>query len=570
MFFFYVRRPGQRSRTGWGNRSVLRLAAALALAAAAAGLLAVGVPAVVRGLPGARSPVRDLSVWHGAWTSEPAPLDPARAVTVVDGAACTLVYNGLLRVDEEGRPVPDLARDWTVSSDGLVYTFYLRSGVRFHDGSELDSSDVVFSFQRILDPKVGSSRGWVLDSIKGAKEFLRGKAAGVVGLEAPDPLTVRITLAQPLAHFPALLCMPAAFVVCPEAVERWGEDFGYNPVGTGPWILESWREGVEMRFTANADYFDTRPRLDRLVFRFVPDAATRQAEFEAGNFEVLTLGEENADYFLKHPRYAASVLQAPELAVVYVALNTRKPPFDNVLVRRALNHAVDRAAILDAVRPGRYVLADGSVPPGLAGHQPTWPGYVYDPGLARALLARAGYPDGFEFDLLVRTGGLSALLAEPIQAELTRVGVKVRILQLEAQAFIAATGDQGNADACLVSWVADYADPENFLYPLFHSSNGPSAGNSARFGDPVCDRLLEAIHREADPDRRAVLCQAAEKAIFAQAPWIPLFFPVELVVVQPEVRGFRLWPVYSGNKMTDVWLDRGHGAARTPGDGGTD
>jgi len=545
------------------RRGLLGLAAGV-LVAACVGLGLV----LLRGLsgpPAGPHAVTDLSTWHGAFSHEPGPIDPARAVTVTDGAVCALVYNGLLRPDEEGRPVPDLAEDWEVSPDGRTYTFHLRDGVRFHDGTELDAGDVVFSFKRILDPKTGSSRAWVLDAIEGAKEFLRGRADDVSGLEAVDRLTVRITLSRPLTHFPALLTMPAASVVSPEAVARWGKDFGYHPVGTGPWVLERWREGVGMTFVANDDYFEGRPRLDRLIFRFIPDPSTRQAEFEAGNLEVLALSEENVDHFLGHPVYARHVVSAPELAVVYVALNCTKPPLDNVLVRRALNHAVDRRAILEATRPGRYVLADGSVPPGLAGHYTTWRGYEHDPALARALLARAGYPEGFEMELLVRAGGLSVFLAEPIQAELARVGVRVRIVQLEAQAFLAATGDTGDPDACLMSWVADYADPENFLFPLFHSSNGPSEGNISRFSDPVVDRLLEAIRQEADLGRRAVLCRAAERAVFEKAPWIPLFHPVEVVVCQPWVRGYRLWPVYNASKMTDVWLEPAEGAGAGAG-----
>jgi len=468
---------------------------------------------------------------------------------------CALVYNGLVRFDVDGRVVPDLAEAWEVSPDGLVYTFHLRDGVRFHDGTTFDAADVVFSFTRILDPGSGSGRAWVLDAIKGAKDFMRGEAPAVTGLETPGPRVVRITLERRLAHFPALLAMPAAYVVCPEAVAEWGPDFGYHAVGTGPWVLEAWREGIDIRFRANPDYFSDPPRLKGLLYRFIPDAATRQAEFEAGNIEVLALGEENADYFARSELYSRYVLKAPELAVVYVALNCSKPPLDNVLVRRAINHAINRRGILDAIRPGRYVLANGSVPVGLAGHEPTWQGYEYDPSLARALLERAGYPNGFEMDLLIRAGGMSVFCAEPIQAELARVGIRVRIVQLETQAFFAACGDAGNPDACLLSWVADYADPENFLYPLFHSANGPSAGNNARFGDPVADRLMEEIQRESDPARRLVLCQAAERAVFEKAPWIPLFFPVDLIVRQPEVRGFRVWPVFNGNKMTEVWLE---------------
>ncbi|MCL6581789.1 MAG: ABC transporter substrate-binding protein [Firmicutes bacterium] len=497
----------------------------------------------------------DYRTWHGALAFEPGPLDPARAATVTDGAMISLVYSNLLSFDADGSLVSDLASDWEVTPDGLVYTFHLRPGVRFQDGTSLEASDVVFSFTRILDPRVGSCRAWVLDGILGAREFLAGRVDSVAGLEAPDPLTVRVTLDKPLAHFPALLAMPAAAVVSPEAAARWGPDLGYHPVGTGPWRLVEWREGVRLVFERNPDYFGTPPRLERLVFRIIPDAATRQAEFEAGNLEVLVLGEENADYFARHPRYGDRLVRVPELAVVYMCLNCSKPPLDNVLVRRALNHAIDRRAILEAVRPGRYILADGSVPPGLAGHESAWPGYAYDPSLARTLLARAGYPEGFEMDLVIRAGGLAVFLAEPIQAELARAGVRLSIVQLETQAFFAAVGDSGNPDSCLLSWVADYADPENFLFPLFYSKNPPSAGNTARFADPVVDRLLEEIHREMDPARRAVLCQAAERAVFEQAPWVPLFFPVDLVVCQPEVRGWRVWSVASGNKMTEVWLE---------------
>lgn len=535
---------------------------ALALAAGLAALWLVGLSPPFGPWPGGLwrrtgSVPPDLSTWHGAFAIEPAPLDPVRAVTVTDGAACALVYNGLVRFDADGRVVPDLAEDWSVSPDGLVWTFHLRSGVRFHDGTTLEAEDVVFSFTRLLDPRVGSARAWVLDGVKGAKDFMAGRARSVAGLEAAGPLTVRITLEAPLAHFPALLAMPAAYVVSPEAVAKWGKDFGYHPCGTGPWRLDFWREGVEMRFVAFDGYFGERPRLKALSYRFIPDAATRQAEFEAGHLEVLALGEENADYFARNPRYAGCIRSEPELAVVYMALNCTKPPLDNVLVRRAINHAINRRAILDAIRPGRYILADGSIPPGLCGHEPLWSGYSYDPALARALLARAGYPEGFAMDLVIRAGGMSVLTAEPIQAELARVGIRVRIVQLETQAFFAATGDNGNPDACLLSWVADYADPENFLFPLFYSRNPPSAGNNARFADPVADRLLEEIHRETDPERRAALCRAAEKVIFEQAPWVPLFFPVNLMVTQPEVRGLRVWPVYNGNKMTEVWLEGG-------------
>ncbi len=539
-----------------------RLAALLLVAATLSGV-ALGLRPAAPGRTGAveagRRPRHDLTTWHGALSYEPGPLDPARAVTVTDGAVCALVYSGLVRFDAEGEVVPDLATSWEVSGDGLVYTFRLRRGVRFHDGARLTANDVVFSFTRILDPKVGSSRAWVLDAIDGAVEFMAGRASSVRGLQAPDPDTVRLTLARPLAHFPALLAMPAACVVSPGAVTRWGPDFGYHPVGTGPWILESWREGVGMRFEANPDYFGEPPRLGHLDYRFIPDAATRQAEFEAGNLEVLALGEENAAYFASNPRWSGHIVRSPELAVVYVALNCTKPPLDSVLVRRALNHAIDRQAIFEAIRPGRYVLAAGSVPPGLAGHQPDWPGYAYDPSLARTLLAEAGYPEGLSLDLYIRAGGMSVFCAEPIQAELARVGVRVRIVQLETQSFFAATGDAGNPDMGLLSWVADYADPENFLFPLFFSGNPPSAGNNARFNNPTADRLMAEIHREPDPARRAILCQSAERVVFEQAPWIPLFFPVSLVVCQPEVRGFRVWPVYNGNKMTEVWLQEGGG-----------
>ncbi|MDQ7794705.1 MAG: ABC transporter substrate-binding protein [bacterium] len=496
-------------------------------------------------------------VWRGCLNRNPVTLDPAYVVTLLDSSICALLYNGLVRFDESGRVVPDLARTMPdVSADGLTYTFELRRGVRFHNGRELTAEDVVYSFRRILDPATISRRSWVFEAVEGAVAFNRDERTDLPGVRAEGSHRVVITLAWPLAHFLSLLAMPAGYVVDRNEVERHTDprDYGFHPVGTGPWVLESWVPGAYLRLRANPDYFEGRPHLDALDYRIIEDGATAVAEFRAGNLHLLRLGPVEHAVFQRDPRWEGFLVGAPDLAVYYLALNCEKEPFDNVLVRQAVNHAIDRQAILEAVLPGRYVLANGSIPPGLDGHDPHLEGYRYDPALARRLLAAAGYPRGFRMEIVQTSSPGVLQITEPIQRMLAEVGVEARLVQLESGAFFATIGDQGNPDCFFVSWWADIPDAENFLYPLFHSRNRGGGGNRARFSDPAVDAILDRARLTLGAAERSELYRDAQRLVFSQAPWVPLYFPINYLACRPEVGGFVACSIANAQKMTGVWL----------------
>jgi len=515
------------------------------------------------------APDRYGGVFRGAWNRNPVTLDPAYVVTILDATACALIYNGLVRFDERGRVVPDLAVALPeVSPDGRTYVFELRRGVTFSNGRELVADDVVYSFRRVLDPATASRRAWVLEALEGAEAFSRGATGELPGVRAEGSHRVVITLVAPQAHFLSLLAMPAAYVLAREEVERHDDprDYGFHPVGTGPWILDTWIPGSRLYFRANRDYFEGRPYLDALEFRIIEDPATALAEFRAGNLHLLRLGPAEYGAFLADPRWRDCLVACPDLAVYYLGFNCEKRPFNDPRVRRAINHAIDRIAILEAVLPGRYILANGSVPPGLAGHDAGLEGYAYDPDLARRLLAEAGYPRGFRMEILQTPSPGSLQLTEPIQRMLAAVGIRARLVQLETSAFFATIGDGGNPDSFLVSWWADYPEAENFLYPMFHSRNRGAGGNRARFADPEVDRLLDLARYTLDAGKREALYREVERRVFAQTPWVPLYFPVNYLVHQPWVGGYVPCPVPNAQKMTGVWLGpqpRSHEARET-------
>ncbi|HEY8448936.1 MAG TPA: ABC transporter substrate-binding protein, partial [Bacillota bacterium] len=476
---------------------------------------------------GAADEPRGAGVYGGRWVEAlaalPRSFDPARAVTRVDGRVLTLLFDGLVRLTPEGRLEPALAEGWSISADGHVYTFKLRPGVRFHDGAPLTADDVVFSLRRLLDPQVASPRRWVLSALEGADAFAAGVVDELTGIEAVDPRTVRLTLARPGAPLLMLLATPAAFIVPQHDAPR---DSGWRPVGTGPFRLAGSGPDGSLKLTAFDAYYAGRPYLDEVHLRLLPDAEARLEAFLDGELTVLKLTAGQAQHLREELGWGGPLQRSDPPAVYYLALNNQKPPLTDPLVRRAIYHAIDRRSLLDEILgPDGYMLANGSIPPGLPGHDAQAAGLPYDPGEARRLLVRAGWAQGFELDLVASTSELSQALARGIVEMLAEVGIRGTVRTLSDADFYAATGRDGQAGAFMLSWWGDYPDAENFLYPLFHSQLWGAGGNRAKFGSPEIDRLLEELHRASDDVERPALYRRVEAAVFEQVPWVPLFFP---------------------------------------------
>lgn len=516
-------------------------------------------------LPAAGESPRQGGTYHfSLGPSDPPSLDPAHVTDTTSHSVVSELFDGLVEFDREMRIRPAIAERWEVSPEGRTYRFFLRKGVRFQNGREVNAEDFRYSFLRVLDPRTKSERTWILDRLEGAADLLAGRAADLRGIRVQDRYTLELRLAEPFAPFLALLAYPAAMVVPREEVERAGPDFSARPVGTGPFRLTEWRRDDHLVLTANPDYFRGRPHLDRIAFRIIPDELTRLQEFKAGNLHHTDVPAGLYRTIAADPSLKSRLHSQSILGIQAVRLNVEVPPFTgNVKLRQALNYAVDKAAFAGVIMEGRVQPATGILPPGMPGHSGTVAGYPFDRRRARQLLAEAGFPDGKGLPLLTlhyNTSLTNRRLAEFVQAQLAEVGVKVELAALDWPAYLKLV-DAGQTQMHRMGWIADYPDAENFLTVLFHSRNIGARGNTSRYRNPQVDALLDRADRATAEAERGRLYQQAERLIVEDAPWIFLNYYSTDVLVHPAVRNLieQLSPMDSSPsisvvQMRLVWL----------------
>lgn len=480
-------------------------------------------------------------------TYDPRSLDPALSTDVPTGRAVSYVFDGLTRFTPDARVEPGLATRWDVSPDGLTYTFHLRRGVTFHDGTAFIARHVVRSFQRALDPATKGGRAEPLVPIKGASEFAAGRAKGVSGLAAPNDSTVVITLAEPLASFPKLLAMPVASIV-PDSTPA---DFGQHPIGTGPWKFVEWKHDDYLKFARNPDYWGGAPPTDTLTARIIPEPSTAVAEFESGNVDILVIPQGETAAWEQTDEKKALLQSAPALILYYLAINTTRGPLTDVRVRQAIVHAVDTKTILDQLMGGRGYLANGVVSPILDGADTSRARLAYDPAKAKQLLAAAGHPNGIDVELWHSQDAVIARLSQAVQGYLNAAGIRTKLVQRDA-ASAREAARKGETDMTLKTWYADYPDADSFLYPLLHSASKGPGGNVSFYANPAFDKLVVAARREQDDAKRAALYRSADSLAYADAPMVPLFFYNDLYAVQPWVRDFKVPTIFNGQRWLDV------------------
>jgi peptide/nickel transport system substrate-binding protein/oligopeptide transport system substrate-binding protein len=470
-----------------------------------------------------------------ALETSPNKLDPALVVDVAEGQICSMIFQGLVRFSPSGDIVPDAASSWESQDGGRRYVFRLDPDNRFSNGRPLTASDVVWSFERVLAADSRSPRQWVLDRIRGAAEYTEGHTPKIAGLHTPDDTTVVIELGRPFRPFIQMLAMPAACVVPKEAVDEEGA-LAAGPVGSGRWMLAQWERGDFLFLEPNPHYPGDKPRLDGVRFRIMTETFTRIAEFESGSLDVFKIPLAELGRFLSDSSLEDRIQSRPELRVLYIGLNTTRGPLEDARVRRALNMAVDVDRLIEVLTEGRAIRASGAIPPSLGGFEDRKP-YSYDPPGARQLLAEAGYANGFEMEIWQRESPEGSRLVEAIQGYLHEIGVGVRIVKREWSAFKEAVS-QGRVDAFFLDWYADYPDAENFLFPLFHSSNAGGGGNRAFFKDSRVDELIERAQQVQDSEEGERLYATIDGIVYDAAPWIYLYFPTTFVVVSPQVQGY--------------------------------
>jgi oligopeptide transport system substrate-binding protein len=480
--------------------------------------------------------------------SDPLTFDPACASDVDSANYIVELFSGLVTIDRDLKIVPDIAESWETSPDGTVYTFHLRRGVLFHKGDrQVVADDVKYSLERALDPDTQSTVAEVyLGDIVGVKEFVAGDADEVTGIEVVDNYTLRITIDAPKPYFLAKLTYPTAFVVDRNQVEGStclsDTNWQRHPNATGPFKLKQWDLGQRIVLEPNKSYQLGPPLLGQV--EYILGGGSAVTMYENDEIDITGVGLND----IERVRDPAEPLnkefqEAPRMDIWYIGFNVNKPPFDDPKVRQAFAHAVDKDKLIEVVLLDAVVEADGILPPGIPGFNENLQGLEFDPELARQLLAESKYggPEGLP-DIETASSGRGASVGPVSEAVLAmweeNLGVKVSVRQTEFATFLRDLRD-GKFQMFELGWVADYADPENFLKVKFYSG---SANNDSGYANPEVDRLLEQADTEGDEATRLSLYQQAEQLIVNEALWIPLFHDKFSVLIKPYVKDYTLPP----------------------------
>ena len=484
---------------------------------------------------------RPAGTFGGAWVESlavpPATLDPARATSETDVRVASLIYEGLVRLGPDGRIVPALARRWRVADGGRRYVFWLRPGVRFHNGRSLTAADVVYSLTRLLDPEEPAPRAWVLEGVAGAAAYRRGQARTVTGLRAVGTDRVEIVLDAPRPAFLQRLATPGAYVLDRETQEGGGR---FAPVGTGPFRLVAW-SATEVRLAAFQDHYRGRPYLDEVRLLVEGPRTQVLAAFARGERTGLRLLPHEAERLAAQWGWTGPQWRLELPATAWIDVNARRRPLDREPARRALAYAIDRETLVAGLLPGGYRLAEGLIPPGLPGARQAMRLPPYRVMAARDALQQAGVRPGTRLTWLQPGDPFWAAVAGRLDYLLGRIGLELRVETVGHGDFRARSGgpDPGYHLAPRTAW-AEYPDPEALFLPLL--AGGPAAG-------PEAGRVLAGLVG-AEGRRRAEAAARLDDLLLDRGRVLPLYHPVVVWAVQPWVRGFRPSPYPQG---ADLW-----------------
>jgi len=461
-------------------------------------------------------------------------------------------------VDGVAQIVPGLADSWDVSEDGLTYTFHLHEGVTFHNGDAFTADDVVYTVNRMMDPAtLAKNTDIYYGIVAGAADFYDGNAEAVSGVQALDDLTVQFTLETAYAPFLSCLATPGGSIFNRESTEGV-QDFGVNPdvcFGTGPFEVTEWELGSKVTLKANPNYFKGAPAIDGIDIAIVSDADTQRMMFEQGQSDVFNFdyAESQLQWFLDNG-YADQIVSGSRAGTYYFMFNTAIEPLNDVNVRKALQMAIDRQAILDALYAGEGKVLSAFIPEGVLSHNDNAPEIPYDPEQAKALLAEAGYPDGFSMEIAIMADSATSLtVSSIIQSYLAAIGVKAEIKQYDESSYYDIRRD-GELPSYYNSWSADFNDPDNFLYTFFSRKN--TKGRSINYDNEEILNLLEDARVMVDFDERMAAYQKIDDAVVHQdAVTLPLYQRNHLFCLNPRVQGFKVaWNGWSDMSFYTISL----------------
>lgn len=492
------------------------------------------------------------------YATDLASLDPPTASSTMDwGSVALLLYNGLYVFDSSNNLVPDLADGLPqVSADRLVYTIKLKKGVQFHNGRELKSADVKYSIERNAMP---ATKSWAatepMSFLVGGKDVLDGKAKEASGIQVMDDYTLQFTLTKPYAYFPHSLTQTTNLVVPREEVEKWGKDYQFHPVGTGPFKMVEWTPKQKVTFTRNPNYFKKGlPYLDGVTFQLGAAPDVSMLRYQRGEVDELADGIPSADIptMATSAQFGKYFIDAPSFLLYFIGFNLQTPPFDNPKVRQAIGMAIDKKKIIQ-LSSGTGVIASSLYHPAFpCNNKNAKDPLPYDPAAAKKLLADAGFPNGLQAKAWLRQSrAWIARVPESIQQDLAAVGVKIELLQLES-AVGTKSLDNGEIPLFATTWGATYPDPSSMISPVFQSS--AITAKRLRYKSDALDKTIEKASGTLDDAERCKIWLEAEQQVMTDLPIIPLVFLGRPSMQSPRLKGVVFNPTYGRPVYEQVWI----------------
>ena len=478
--------------------------------------------------------------------ADPDSLDPANTDSNPGEAIGRMMNNFLVRFDAKLRLKPDLATSWTQSKDALTWTFKLRKGVKFHDGTPFNAEAVKYNFERFLGPE------------KPLKASLHTPI--IKSVEVVDESTVRFNLKVPFAFFLNNLAHSATALVSPAAHQKWGKDLTLHPVGTGPFKFVEWVRGDHITLARNDDYFEGKPRLDQIIIKTVREDSSRVLGLEAGDYDLIVrIPPEEVGRLRRNEKLRIDADQSNR--ALRIGINASRKPFDDVRVRQALNYAVDKESIVKNIYQGLAAVIPTMVGPLNTGYAPV-KGYPYDPARAKKLLAEAGYPAGLKAALWTPKGRYlkDFELAQAVQQQLQAVGVEVSFQSFEWAAYLSLLKkpkDEAKHDLYLIGWSPSTGEARWGIFPITACSQWrPTGSNDSFYCNKDVDGLLERAVAATTLKERDDLLRKAQELLVQDPSSIYLLATKETVGVSRKIRGVINSPLELVYADKDTWKEK--------------